>query len=198
MATFDELLLSYAYAGDETARQAIEAQLWATYGREEAVLVLDMSGFSLLTQRHGIIHYLSMIRRMHTATRPVIERYRGRLVKFEADNCFSRFPTVHDAVQAAIGINLAMAGMNLMTPDPFDIRVACGIDFGRFLLVDDGDFFGDPVNMACKLGEDLGEPGEILMTDRAMHSLAAAACIQSTCVEFVVSGMQLIVHRILY
>ena len=33
------------------------------------------------------------------------------------------------------------------------------------------DFFGDAVNIACKLGEDLAGPGEILVTRSAIDSL---------------------------
>lgn len=37
-----------------------------------AILVLDMCGFSRITQRHGIIHFLAMIHRMEQAARPAI------------------------------------------------------------------------------------------------------------------------------
>ena len=52
--------------------------------------------------------------------------------------------------------------------------VAMGIDYGRFLLVDDCDCYGDPVNVACKLGEDVAESGEVLLT------AAARACLGPT------------------
>ena len=40
--------------------------------RQVAILVLDMCGFSRITQRHGIIHFLAMIHRMEQAARPAI------------------------------------------------------------------------------------------------------------------------------
>ena len=44
----------------------------------------------------------------------------------------------------------------------------CGIDHGDLLLVGTEDFYGDPVNTASKLGEDLAIRGETLVTDRAI------------------------------
>ena len=44
-----------------------------------------------------------------------------------------------------------------------------GIDYGRVLLIDDMDFYGDPVNTASKLGEDLAVRAETLVTKRALE-----------------------------
>jgi len=48
--------------------------------------------------------------------------------------------------------------MNEYTDDPFDIRISIGIDFGDVLLIGGPDYFGDSVNRACKLGEDVAVP----------------------------------------
>ena len=49
------------------------------------------------------------------------------------------------------------------------ISIAIGIDHGDLLLIDEHDFFGDPVNTACKLGEDVAAEGETLVTARALE-----------------------------
>lgn len=54
MDRFTKLLDAYGAADGAAARAAVEAALWAAYGVEASVLVLDMSGFSRLTMRHGI------------------------------------------------------------------------------------------------------------------------------------------------
>ena len=48
--------------------------------------------------------------------------------------------------------------------------MSVGIDFGRVLLIDELDFFGDPVNTASKLGEDLAIKAETLVTERALRT----------------------------
>ena len=198
MPTFDELLLSYAHSDSGNERKRIEDRLWSEYGVEEAVLVMDMAGFSHMAQKYGVIHYLSMVKRMQVITQPIIERHRGHVVKYEADNCFARFKEVIDAVRASIGINLAIEGMNLMTPDEFDIHVSCGIDYGRFLLIKKRDFFGNPVNKASKLGEDISGPGEILVTQEAMSHVREMSGIRTKTVNFNLSGISLDAHLIIY
>ena len=50
----------------------IDAQIRAQFEQSCAILVLDMCGFSRLTTKHGIIHYLSLIRRMQRVVVPRI------------------------------------------------------------------------------------------------------------------------------
>ena len=168
---FHDLLLQHSLESDVFARQQIEQALWKEYGAERAVLVLDMSGFSELCERHGIVHYLSMVRRMQATAEPIIGKYDGALVKFEADNCYATFPTVDGALRAALELNAAFHAANEATPDELDIRVSCGIDFGQILVLHGRDFYGHAVNRACKLGEDVATAGEILITSEAAAKL---------------------------
>ena len=83
---FQDKLLLYSQTEDVTERRQIEETIWAEYGAEYAVFVLDMSGFSLMTRKYGIVHYLSMVRRMQLTTEPIVKSYGGRMIKYEADN----------------------------------------------------------------------------------------------------------------
>ncbi len=199
MATFPELLLEHAQAGSDEKRKQIETAIWEQFGVETAILVLDMSGFSQLTLRYGVVHYLSMVKRMQVVVEPIIERHDGNVVKFEADNCFARFPDTENAVRACIEMNRGFDTMNLATPEEKDIRISCGIDFGRVLLVeDDTDYFGNAVNRASKLGEDLAGPGEILVTDDAMSRLSEDCELTGNPLNFSISGIDLEASQIEY
>ncbi len=195
-ARFQSLLLAHSCEADAGARAEIEATLWREFGMERAVLVLDMAGFSELTQRHGIVHYLSMVRRMQATAEPVIAGYAGTLVKFEADNAYAMFPDVAAAVSAARDLGAAFARANDDTPGELDIRIACGIDHGRILVVPGHDFFGHPVNRACKLGEDLADADEILVTADAAARLPAAEHAASQACTYTVSGIDIAAVRL--
>lgn len=195
---FGELLLQYAHSHSPDEKQAIEEKLWSQFGVEEAVFVLDMSGFSRLTQKFGVIHYLSMVRRMQLRVEPIVTNHGGRIVKFEADNCFARFPRTVDAIHAAIAVNEAFAEDNIHVSEDLDIRVSCGIDYGRFLLIRGTDYFGDPVNRACKLGEDVGEPGEILVTQEGILSIPTPCPFATEAVHVAIAGIILDAHRIVH
>lgn len=148
----------------------IDAQIKKQFEKKAAVMVLDMSGFSRLVQRYGIIHYLAMIRRMRRVATPAIHRNNGVIIKFEADNCFAVFPKADDAVNASKQIMHDMEVANLATPDESDIHVCIGIGYGPVLLACD-DMYGNELNLASKLGEDVAEKGEILITEAAKKTL---------------------------
>ena len=154
-----------AAAPDE--RLQIESDIRKQFEVQKAVFALDMSGFSLTVRRDGILAYLGMIRRMQNITSPIIVEFGGVLVKHEADNVLALFDRPADAVRAALKINeqLLMQGSDRL------IRVSIGIDFGRLLSIDGADCFGDPVNTACKLGEDIAQAGEILISHAARVQL---------------------------
>ena len=194
---FQELILAYSRQSDDAGRKNIERQLWDKYGASKAVLVLDMSGFSLLTQRYGIVHYLAMIKRMQLTVSPIIDSHRGTVVKFEADNCFSVFDDVLSAIRAAVSINVAFNAANLITSDEQDIHVSIGIDYGKILMVKD-DLFGHAVNRASKLGEDIAERGEILVVKDAYDSVATDAQIRTKPMEFNISGLAIQAVSILF
>lgn len=194
--TLRELLWTYAHAVEPRHRALLEAEIWTQFGAERTVLIWDMSGFSVLTRSHGVVHYLSMVRRMQEATRPIVLAHKGAVVKFEADNGYAVFPEPEHGIRAAMAINEVFEVANASTPDAFDIHVACGLDHGKIILLDGQDFFGEAVNAASKLGEDLAAAGEILVSRAAMEHLPAGVVFQGESVHFSVSGIQLEATRI--
>ena len=193
-----ETLLSYSQESDLTKRKKLEDSIWEKYGSENTAFVLDMAGFSLLTRKYGIVHYLSMIRRMQLTVEPIITHHGGRVIKFEADNCFAVFPDPTSAALTAITIQHAIASVNLMTNEDMDIHVTIGIDCGRILILNEDDMFGDAVNRACKMGEDLGKAGEILITKEAMDMIPEDAQIHGKLIKVSIGGMEMQAYQIIY
>jgi adenylate cyclase len=188
---FEELLLQFVQADNKTLQDEIEKTLWQEFGTTKAILIMDMSGFSRLTQKYGIVHYLSMVKRMQMTVQPIIEQLDGRVVKFEADNCYAMFDTVLAAVRASIRMNTAFDAINRFTEDTFDIRVSIGIDYGDVLLIGGPDYFGETVNVASKLGEDVAGPGEILITEKAFSLLPPSASYTGKPIAPVLSGVRI-------
>jgi len=154
-----------------------------------AVFVLDMSGFSVSVQRHGIIHHLAFIRRMHVVVRPAVEEADGRVVKFDADNCFAVFDSVNQAVEAAKQIHVELKRLNRGLAIAERIEVSIGIGYGTILLGED-DLFGDEVNQAAKLGEDLAQAGEVLLTEAAAKKFRNSKVKRET-LHFAISGISM-------
>jgi class 3 adenylate cyclase len=195
---FQDLLLRFSQAEDIEVRKRLEAELWEVYGMERAVFVLDMSGFSLLTRKHGIVHYLSMVKRMQLTTEPIVRSYGGSMIKYEADNCFAIFPDPLSAVNAALAMQHAFEASNLMTSDDLDIYISCGIDYGKILVIKGEDCFGDAVNRASKLGEDVAAAREILITKEAMDAIPSDARLKTRKMEISISGLNIKAYSIQY
>ncbi|MBC8044002.1 MAG: adenylate/guanylate cyclase domain-containing protein [Rhizobacter sp.] len=129
-----------------------------------AVLVCDSSGFTKKTRKYGIIHYLANLMQSYTLSFPIIAKHSGTLIKNEADNLIATFKTPKDAVGCAVDIQAAHRQRNAALTDAAnEFHVCMGIDYGKFLKLND-DVFGDAVNVAYKLGEDLAGREEILVS----------------------------------
>ncbi len=191
MNEFYSLLDRYNTCQNPAEAAEIEAQLWARWGVQRTVLVQDMSGFSRLVRRWGIVHYLTMVRQMQILTRPLVQAMGGEVVKYEADNLYASFLDPESAVLAARAINAAFRTYNLTQPVDKDIHVSIGIASGRILLLPGQDFFGDAVNIACKLGEDLAERGQVLIEDDSFSLLGKETQAGFESAQWEISGLSL-------
>ncbi len=158
-------------------RAEITTTIEQTFGQDRAVLVLDMSGFSRTTQQHGIISFLLMIHQMQLICRPCVEQCGGVVIKAAADNLFCLFDSVADAVRASKEIITRLNAANMVLPAEKHLYVAFGIGHGKILNIGDQDIFGDEVNLACKLGEDIAGEGEVLLSSAAKAQLEESGTI---------------------
>jgi class 3 adenylate cyclase len=174
-------------------RGEIAGDIETMFAQDKAVLVLDMSGFSRTTRHHGIVSFLLMIHQMKLLARPAIEANRGLLVKAEADNLFCLFDTVADAIGAAGEIVRRLNTVNVLLPEDRRLYASVGIGYGRILNVGDEDLYGDEVNLASKLGEDVAERGVVLLTESAQTQLGDAN-IRTREEAISISGISLVYH----
>jgi adenylate cyclase len=175
--------------------QEIDSRIREVFAETIAVLIMDMSGFSRQTIRHGIIHFLAKIQRMHSIAIPLVEARGGLIVKLEADNIYAVFGEVADAVEAAVDVQKGLDAANTLLPDELDMHGEYGIGYGETLVIENEDIFGSEVNLASKLGEDLAQRGEILLTESAYRQVAGGAR-EFERLEMTVSGLDLVVYKV--
>ena len=155
------------------ARATIDARIHERFGARRAILITDMSGFSRTTQQLGIVHFLGMIERMkRLCARPIAE-HGGRLVKTIGDDLFCSYETAEGAVRSAIAMLDVCERDAEGRAEGDKIHMAVGIGYGSVIDLDGLDLYGDEVNRASKLGEDIAEPGEILVTRAVAESTGA-------------------------
>jgi class 3 adenylate cyclase len=194
-AHFFELIDRYNRSNVED-RKRIDRAINDTFASERAVIALDMSGFTRTVRAYGVVHYLAMIRRMQTVTGRIMEDQGGMVFKFEADNLSGAFNTTENAVRGALLIMEAIAEDNTQFDASRQIRASVGIAFGEILWIPGYDAKGDPVNIAHKLGEDLAEPGEILVDASRGPQVTNARNYPVEATEYHVSGVTIPAQRI--
>jgi len=182
---------------DQPDRRAdIERDIDGIFGQDKAVMALDMSGFSRTTHQYGIVPFLLMIHQMKLLAAPSIEAGRGLVLKAEADNLFALFDTVEDAVRASREIIARLDAANTVLPDDRQLYVSVGIGYGHILNIEDKDVFGDEVNLSSKLGEDIADRGDVLLTAQARDQLRDST-IELREESVSISGLTLIYYRVL-
>jgi adenylate cyclase len=93
---------------------------------------------------------------------PLIDQHRGRIFKTTGDGMLIEFASVVDAVRCAVVVQKGMEDRNTNVPERERISFRIGINVGD-VMVDEGDMFGDGVNVAARL-EALAAPGEICVS----------------------------------
>src|ERR1700720_3634981 len=117
--------------------------------RLTAILAADVVGYSRLMtiDEAGTLAALKSLRK--NLADPKISEHQGRIVKLTGDGMLGEFPSVVNAVACAVDIQSAMRTRN--APEPAArIEFRIGINLGD-IIVEDGDIFGDGVNVAARL-----------------------------------------------
>ena len=137
--------------------------------RLAAILVADMVGYSRLMEadEHGTIarqkaHLSELID-------PTIAVHHGRIVKLMGDGALVEFASVVDAVECAVAIQRAMVEREGEVPDDRRIQYRVGINLGD-IVIDEGDIFGDGVNIAARL-QEIAEPGGVCVSGTGYDQL---------------------------
>lgn len=147
---------------------------WA--GQEVACLISDMSGFTKLTRKYGIIHFASIIARFRQITMPIMKKYGALLVTTEADSFNCVFPDVATALLAANDMHRHVGEANrLLPPERAHFRLTLdgiGVDLGPGPILDKaGKLHGRTFMNAHILGEELCTKGSVALSSRARDAV---------------------------
>ncbi len=102
---------------------------------------------------------------------------------------FSKLPELARSVRQ-------LKAANLILPEDRRLYASIGIGYGAVLNIDDEDLFGDEMNLACKLGEDIAARSEILLTEAARATLTLKT-VETRPEQLSISGLALNYHMVL-
>jgi adenylate cyclase len=138
--------------------------------RLAAILAADVAGYSRLigADEQGTLTRLKAIR--SKLMDPQIAAHHGRIVKTTGDGLLVEFGSTVDALRCAGEVQAQMAERNAAAVPEGRIEWRIGIHQGD-IVVEDGDIFGDGVNIAARL-EGLAQPGGVCVSARVQEDVA--------------------------
>lgn len=169
---------------------SIDAEILRSFSTKLALFVLDSSGFTRLTAKYGIIHYLSLLIHMQDSVIPILEKHGAIYHWIEADNVYATFQSPESAVRSAEEIQNIIGDMS-SNDEPQYVEVCIGIGYGDVLHCEKKHIYGQEMNFAAKLGEDIAKPGEILITKSVYDAIGESLPISWSAHSIGIAGTTL-------
>ena len=155
--------------------------------RLAAILAADMVGYSRLMEADETGTLARLRTHRLELVDPVIAKNKGRIIKTTGDGMLVEFQSVADAVECAAEIQRRMARRNTDVSPARWIQFRIGINLGD-VIVEDGDIFGDGVNVAARL-QELAAPNGICVSAAvrggrgSTSSASAGSCTRNSSME---------------
>jgi len=139
--------------------------------RLAAIMLADVVGYSRLmgADEDGT---LAALKRVYgEVIDPSIAQHKGRIVKTIGDGLLAEFPSVLEAMRCAIAVQREMIQRSAGESSETRLCFRIGVNLGD-VIVDDGDIFGDGVNVAARL-ESIAETNGIAIAGSVYEQIHA-------------------------
>src|SRR5688500_7302109 len=135
-----------------------------TSRRLAAILAADVVGYSRMMERdeEGTLAWLQELRK--NIIEPTVAGHQGRVVKTTGDGFLVEFASPVEAVRCAVEVQDLLTAKGSQEPSQA-LQIRIGINLGDIIIEEDGDIYGDGVNVAARL-EQLADPGGICISGK--------------------------------
>ncbi len=129
--------------------------------RLAAIFSADVAGYARL-MRQDEVRTLDRLTAHRSVLSELIAAHGGRVVNMAGDSLLGEFPSAVSAVECALQVQRRLAEADDPLPPERRVAFRIGIHVGDVLL-QEGDLFGDGVNIAARI-QALAEPGGICVS----------------------------------
>jgi class 3 adenylate cyclase len=130
----------------------------------------DVTGSTRLYESLGDENANRIIGKVIDVMAKITEGYQGYVIKTIGDEIMCRFPSANDCVRAAIDCQEEItAGIQ---GEDVEISIKVGLHFGPAILMEDGDVFGDAVNVSARMA-GIAKGAQIITTQDTVSLLDA-------------------------
>jgi class 3 adenylate cyclase len=131
--------------------------------RLSAILHADVTGFVRMMEGDEDLTVRHLKSAQTEIWRPAIDAASGTLIDNAGDSMLAQFGSALAAVAAAIDIQERMARFNDALDEEQRLMLRIGVHLGEIIVDDNGQIFGDGVNLAARI-QALAEPGGIAVS----------------------------------
>jgi class 3 adenylate cyclase len=146
--------------------------------RLAAILVADVVGYSRLMGDNEVATLKALQEHRFAVIDPTIGQYQGRVIKRMGDGVLVEFHSAVNAVRCAVAIQRSMVSRNAKESEDRKVRLRIGVNLGD-IIVQDGDIFGDGVNLAARL-EAIAEPDGVCISSSVFSQIESVIDEQFT------------------
>ena len=136
-----------------------------------AILAADMVAYSRMMEadEDGTLAHQRSLR--SDVIEPIFAAHKGRIFKTTGDGFLAEFASAAEAVICAVELQQAVAAEEAEVPEERRVQYRIGINLGDIVVDQDGDVFGDGVNVAARI-EPLAQAGGVAISDVVYQSVA--------------------------
>ena len=149
----------------ERLTQVIEEK----FKQEVTILFTDICGYTKYMETKGDISGRNMLQKHNDIVMPLVDQHNGVVIKTIGDAIMATFEDSLEGVKAAVGIQKGLSEYNRKTEVSNRIHVKIGVNTGD-VLVDEGDVFGDAVNVAARIQGKAGKDDSRRRRFQALHA----------------------------
>lgn len=136
---------------------------------EVAVLFADVTGSTRLYETLGDEDANRIIGKVLDIMSKITEGYQGFVIKTIGDEIMSRFRSADDCVRAAKEMQEEITSG--IQGETISITIKVGLHYGPAIQMEDGDVFGDAVNVAARMA-GIAKGSQIITTQETVDLLA--------------------------
>ena len=133
-----------------------------------AVWFADLVGYTALSETNED-EALRAVARFQSIVRAIVQTDGGRVVKFLGDGALAEFPSTEQAVRSADALRADFA--RVAEAEGLGAReLRIGVHVGDVATTEDGDLYGDGVNVASRI-QAAADPGEVWVSEDVRRQL---------------------------
>jgi len=149
------------------AQQAADQIMNKRFTKKKAVLVIEMYEQAEVAHEHGVLPFIDMVLTMKRHCGMAVKHRHGKCVRSIETKIIGQIMALFD--RPIDCMRAAIEARYRCRDEEFNLSIGAG--FSEILDLDACNAFGDAVNMAFKLGEDVAKGGEILITENIKNGL---------------------------